>query len=160
MENLKRSWKKSWKSCEECEPCHTLHSLLNFSFQSHLQCIADPFHTYTPPTSSTSAMLSSHYFFHFHSFLLTTHPTQPTPIVFSLYLSLSLSSTADKAKLSLKDVGLQDCDFKTGELWGFAGYKKSDEGVAVGFLQGFDIVELDTELNLGWNFKTCSKQFK
>ena len=63
---------------------------------------------------------------------------------------------ADKAKLSLKDVGLQDCDFKTGELWGFAGYKKRDEGVAVGFLQGFDIVELDTELNLGWSFKTMS----
>ena len=62
--------------------------------------------------------------------------------------------------MTLKDVGLQDCDFKTGELWAFAGYKKSDEGVAVGFLQGFDIVELDTELNLGWNFKTCSKQFK
>ena len=56
--------------------------------------------------------------------------------------------------MSLKDVGLQDCDFKTGELWGFAGHKKRDEGVAVGFLQGFDIVELDTELNLGWSFKT------
>ena len=62
--------------------------------------------------------------------------------------------------MSLKDVGLQDCDFKTGELWGFAGYKKRDEGVAVGFLQGFDIVELDTELNLGWNFKTRCQLLK
>ena len=62
--------------------------------------------------------------------------------------------------MSLKDVGLQDCDFKTGELWGFAGYKKRDEGVAVGFLQGFDIVELDTELNLGWNFKTHRQLLK
>lgn len=62
--------------------------------------------------------------------------------------------------MSLKDVGLQDCEFKTGELWGFAGYKKRDEGVAVGFLQGFDIVELDTELNLGWNFKTHCQLLK
>lgn len=45
-------------------------------------------------------------------------------------------------------------------MWGFAGYKKRDEGVAVGFLQGFDIVELDTELNLGWHFKTRRQLLK
>lgn len=113
------------------------------------------FHPYTPPTPSpfTNPLHSL-----FLPLSLISHaPYWPNPTHsyhFSLYLSLSLSSTADKAKLSLKDVGLQDCDFKTGELWGFAGYKKRDEGVAVGFLQGFDIVELDTELNLGWSFKT------
>ena len=113
------------------------------------------FHPYTPPAPSpfTNPLHSL-----FLPLSLISHaPYWPNPTHsyhFSLYLSLSLSSTADKAKLSLKDVGLQDCDFKTGELWGFAGYKKRDEGVAVGFLQGFDIVELDTELNLGWSFKT------
>ena len=55
----------------------------------------------------------------------------------------------DKAKLSLKDVGIEDYNFKTGELWSFSGYKKREKGAPVAFLQGFDAVELDTTLNLG-----------
>ena len=51
--------------------------------------------------------------------------------------------------MSLKDVGIEDYDFKTGELWSFSGYKKREKGAPVAFLQGFDAVELDTTLNLG-----------
>ena len=124
-------------------------------------CIVDPFSP-IHPTHPFSLYFAFHSVFRPLS-LISHAPYWPNPThsyYFSQYLSLSLSSTADKAKLSLKDVGLQDCDFKTGELWGFAGYKKRDEGVAVGFLQGFDTVELDTELNLGWHFKTRRQLLK
>lgn len=57
---------------------------------------------------------------------------------------------SDKAKLCLKDVGIEDYDFKTGELWSFSGYKNRDKGMPVAFLQGFDVVELETSLNLGY----------
>ena len=59
--------------------------------------------------------------------------------------------TPDKAKLVLKDVGIEDYHYKTGELWAFSGYKKRGEGAPASFLQGFDAVELDTTLNLGLN---------
>ena len=143
--------------------CHTPHSTLNVS-STHtcMYCQSlSPIHP-THPFSLYYSVCS------LYSLFLPLSPIPHPPYwpnpthsyYFSQYLCLSLSSTADKAKLSLKDVGLQDCDFKTGELWGFAGYKKRDEGVAVGFLQGFDIVELDTELNLGWSFKTRCQLLK
>jgi len=151
----------------ECEKLKRVQTLsyspltIKFFFHSHLQLYyqsLSPIH-HTHPFSHYYALHSL-----FLPLSLIPHaPYWPNPThshYLSQYLSLSLSSTADKAKLSLKDIGLQDCDFKTGELWGFAGYKKRDEGVAVGFLQGFDIVELDPELNLGGNLKTHSKQFK
>ncbi|XP_015759661.1 PREDICTED: uncharacterized protein LOC107338925, partial [Acropora digitifera] len=56
---------------------------------------------------------------------------------------------SDKAKICLKDVGLEECDFKTGELWSLCGYKNRDKGTAVAFLQGYDVAQLDTSLNLG-----------
>ncbi|XP_067026328.1 uncharacterized protein [Acropora muricata] len=56
---------------------------------------------------------------------------------------------SDKAKMCLKDVGLEECDFKTGELWSLCGYKNRDKGTAVAFLQGYDVAQLDTSLNLG-----------
>lgn len=51
--------------------------------------------------------------------------------------------------MCLKDVGLEECDFKTGELWSLCGYKNRDKGTAVAFLQGYDVAQLDTSLNLG-----------
>jgi len=60
--------------------------------------------------------------------------------------------TAD-AKLHLKDLGIEDCNFKTGELWTYCGYKKRDGAVKIALHQGFDAVELVTSLNLGVVFK-------
>lgn len=57
-------------------------------------------------------------------------------------------STAD-AKLHLKDLGIEDYNFKTGELWTYCGYKKRDGAVKIALHQGFDAVELVTGLNLG-----------
>lgn len=135
---------------------------IKFFFHSHLHVLQIPF-THTPPPPPPSPFTDPLHSLFFPLSLIPHAPYWPNPThshYLSQYLSLSLSSTADKAKLSLKDVGLQDCDFKTGELWGFVGYKKRDEGVAVGFLQGFDTVELDTELNLGWNFKSRHQLMK
>ena len=62
--------------------------------------------------------------------------------------------TAD-AKLHLKDLGIEDYNFKTGELWTYCGYKKRDGAVKIALHQGFDAVELVTSLNLGMAFKLC-----
>ena len=63
-------------------------------------------------------------------------------------------STAD-AKLHLKDLGIEDYNFKTGELWTYCGYKKRDGAVKIALHQGFDAVELITGLNLGVVLKSC-----
>ena len=63
-------------------------------------------------------------------------------------------STAD-AKLHLKDLGIEDYSFKTGELWTYCGYKKRDGAVKIALHQGFDAVELVTGLNLGVVLKSC-----
>ena len=63
-------------------------------------------------------------------------------------------STAD-AKLHLKDLGIEDYSFKTGELWTYCGYKKRDGAVKIALRQGFDAVELVTDLNLGVVLKSC-----
>ncbi|KAL9951460.1 hypothetical protein ACROYT_G044123 [Oculina patagonica] len=57
---------------------------------------------------------------------------------------------SDKAKLCLKDLGIEDYNFKTGELWTYCGYKKRDIAVQVALQKGFDAVELVTSLNLGY----------
>lgn len=61
----------------------------------------------------------------------------------------SLCFSTDKAKSCLKDIGIEDYNFKTGELWTYCGYKKRDGAVKVALCQGFDAVELATALNLG-----------
>ena len=63
-------------------------------------------------------------------------------------------STAD-AKLHLRDLGIEDYNFKTGELWTYCGYKKRDGAVKIALHQGFDAVELVTSLNLGVVLKLC-----
>ena len=63
-------------------------------------------------------------------------------------------STAD-AKLHLRDLGIEDYNFKTGELWTYCGYKKRDGAVKIALHQGFDAVELVTSLNLGVALKLC-----
>lgn len=57
--------------------------------------------------------------------------------------------STDQAKLCLKDLGIEDYNFKTGELWTYCGYKRRDGAVQVALHQGFDVVELVTLLNLG-----------
>lgn len=63
-------------------------------------------------------------------------------------------SSAD-AKVHLKDLGIEDYNFKTGELWTYCGYKKRDGAVKIALHRGFDAVELVTSLNLGVVFKLC-----
>ena len=70
-----------------------------------------------------------------------------------LFLLLFLQSFSDKARLSLKDIGIEDYNFKTGELWTFCGYKRRDGAVQVSLQRGFDVVELSTTLSLGKNLK-------
>lgn len=53
----------------------------------------------------------------------------------------------DKARLSLKDIGIEDYNFKTGELWTFCGYKRRDGAVQISLQRGFDVVELSTTLS-------------
>lgn len=70
-----------------------------------------------------------------------------------LFLLLFLHSSLDKARLSLKDIGIEDYNFKTGELWTFCGYKRRDGAVQISLQRGFDVVELSTTLSLGKNLK-------
>lgn len=70
-----------------------------------------------------------------------------------LFLLLFLQSFSDKARLSLKDIGIEDYNFKTGELWNFCGYKRRDGAVQISLQRGFDVVELSTTLSLGKNLK-------
>ena len=70
-----------------------------------------------------------------------------------LFLLLFLQSFSDKARLSLKDIGIEDYNFKTGELWTFCGYKRRDRAVQISLQRGFDVVELSTTLSLGKNLK-------
>ena len=70
-----------------------------------------------------------------------------------LFLLLFLQSFSDKARLSLKDIGIEDYNFKTGELWTFCGYKRRDGAVQISLQRGFDVVELSTTLSLGKNLK-------
>ena len=55
--------------------------------------------------------------------------------------------------MCLKDIGIEEYNFKTGELWTYCGYKKRDGPVPISLHQGFDVVELFTTLSLGENFK-------
>ena len=55
--------------------------------------------------------------------------------------------------MSLKDIGIEDYNFKTGELWTFCGYKRRDGAVQISLQRGFDVVELSTTLSLGKNLK-------
>ena len=56
---------------------------------------------------------------------------------------------SDQAKACLSGIGLENYDFKTGELWAFCSYKKRDEGEQISLARGFDAVELEASIKLG-----------
>ena len=72
-----------------------------------------------------------------------------------LYYFTSVKFSTADAKLHLRDLGIEDYSFKTGELWTYCGYKKRDGAVKIALHQGFDAVELVTSLNLGVALKLC-----
>ena len=58
---------------------------------------------------------------------------------------------ADEAMEALKEIGIEEYSFRTGELWAYVGQKRKGHGEQIAIHRSYDNVLLETGICLGKN---------